>query len=158
MKNTIDDADYIINWIVFIIINQHVTNSYHSHSIVSGPFLRFIINNLLICVAGNTMKNTMLRNFLKWTHFFHNSVSTQCLIRTLFHEDTQVDDVGQARVAKKLLLKSHSGTSIMNTWESSHCRRWKPSGKRTRSIRMPRSQHWLGTVMPCMPTGTHLPR
>jgi hypothetical protein len=35
MKNTIDDADYIINWIV-IIINQNVTNSGHSHSIVAG--------------------------------------------------------------------------------------------------------------------------
>ncbi len=36
MKNTIDDADYIINWIVFIIIIQYVKNSYHSHSIVAG--------------------------------------------------------------------------------------------------------------------------
>lgn len=27
MKNTIDDADYIIDWIVFIIINQYVTNT-----------------------------------------------------------------------------------------------------------------------------------
>jgi hypothetical protein len=38
MKNAIDDADYIINWIIFIIINQHVTNSCHSHSMVAGGF------------------------------------------------------------------------------------------------------------------------
>jgi hypothetical protein len=36
MKNTIDDADYIINRIVFIISNQYVINSGHSHSIVAG--------------------------------------------------------------------------------------------------------------------------
>ena len=36
MKNTIDDADYIINWIAFIISNQYVTNSAHSHSMVAG--------------------------------------------------------------------------------------------------------------------------
>ena len=36
MKNTIDDADYIINWIVFIIINQYVMNPSHSHSMVAG--------------------------------------------------------------------------------------------------------------------------
>jgi hypothetical protein len=35
MKNTIDDADYIIVWIVFVFIFQHVTNSSHSHSIVN---------------------------------------------------------------------------------------------------------------------------
>ncbi|MBW9275816.1 MAG: hypothetical protein K1563_19235 [Candidatus Thiodiazotropha sp. (ex. Lucinisca nassula)] len=47
MKNTIDDADYIINWIVFSIINQFVMNSGHSHSIVNKPFLAFIFNDLL---------------------------------------------------------------------------------------------------------------
>lgn len=36
MKNTIDDAAYIINKIVFIIIFQWVTNFCHSHSIVPG--------------------------------------------------------------------------------------------------------------------------
>jgi hypothetical protein len=36
MKNTIDDVDYIINGIVFIIIFQYVTDSGHSHSIVAG--------------------------------------------------------------------------------------------------------------------------
>ena len=39
MKNTIDDADYIINWIVFIVIIQYVTNTSHSHSIVAGGLL-----------------------------------------------------------------------------------------------------------------------
>ena len=39
MKNTIDDADYIINWIVFIINYQQLTNSAHSHSIVAGGLL-----------------------------------------------------------------------------------------------------------------------
>jgi len=37
MKNTIDDADYIIDWIVLIIVNQYVTNSGHSHSIINEP-------------------------------------------------------------------------------------------------------------------------
>ena len=46
MKNTIDDADYIINLIAFILIIQYVTNSRHSHSIVNKPFLAFIFNNL----------------------------------------------------------------------------------------------------------------
>jgi hypothetical protein len=36
MKNTIDDADYIIYWIVFIIILQYVTKPCHSHSMVAG--------------------------------------------------------------------------------------------------------------------------
>jgi hypothetical protein len=36
MKNTIDDADYIINWIDLILINQHVKISGHSHSMVPG--------------------------------------------------------------------------------------------------------------------------
>jgi len=39
MKNTIDDADYIINWINFIVLNQCVKNSGHSHSIVAGGLL-----------------------------------------------------------------------------------------------------------------------
>jgi len=46
MKNTIDDADYIINWIIFIIIIQYLTNSCHSHSIVNKPFLLIIIIGL----------------------------------------------------------------------------------------------------------------
>ncbi len=39
MKNTIDDADYIINWLVFVIIIQYVKNTGHSHSIVAGGLL-----------------------------------------------------------------------------------------------------------------------
>jgi hypothetical protein len=46
MKNTIDDADYIINWINFIVLNQCVKNSSHSHSIVNKHFLTFIFNGL----------------------------------------------------------------------------------------------------------------
>ncbi len=38
MKNTIDDADHIINWIIFIVNIQLVIKSYHSHSIVAGGF------------------------------------------------------------------------------------------------------------------------
>jgi len=44
MKNTIDDVDYIINWI--IVIFQYVINSRHSHSIVNKHFLTFIFNDL----------------------------------------------------------------------------------------------------------------
>jgi len=69
-----------------------------THSIVNEPDFIFIINVLFAGVSGNTMQNTMFRNFLNCVHFFHKSVSTQCLIRTLLHEDTQVDDVGQACV------------------------------------------------------------
>ena len=65
MKNTIDDADYIIDWIVLIIIIQCVTNSGHSHSIVNEPFLLFNINGLIVVLCGNTMKNTMLRKSFK---------------------------------------------------------------------------------------------
>jgi hypothetical protein len=36
MKNAIDDANYIINWINFIALNQCVKNPGHSHSIVAG--------------------------------------------------------------------------------------------------------------------------
>ena len=36
MKNTIDDADYIINWIDLMVINQCVKNFAHSHSMVPG--------------------------------------------------------------------------------------------------------------------------
>ena len=39
MKNTIDDADYIINWSYVIIVNQLVIYFGHSHSIVAGGFL-----------------------------------------------------------------------------------------------------------------------
>ena len=39
MKNTIDDADYIINWINLFFLNQCVKNSAHSHSIVAGGLL-----------------------------------------------------------------------------------------------------------------------
>ena len=46
MKYAIDDADYIINWIVFIVKFQYVRNSSHSHSIINKPFLSFIFNVL----------------------------------------------------------------------------------------------------------------
>jgi len=46
MKNTIYDADYIINWSFFIIVFQCVTNPVYSHSIINKPFLYFIINGL----------------------------------------------------------------------------------------------------------------
>lgn len=38
MKNTIDDADFIINQVVFISTIQLFTNSGHSHSMVAGGF------------------------------------------------------------------------------------------------------------------------
>lgn len=47
MKNTIDDADYIINLAYFIAIFQLVTNFGHSHSIVNRAFSCFIFNGLL---------------------------------------------------------------------------------------------------------------
>jgi len=65
IRNTIDDTDYIIDLVVLIIIIQCVTNSCHSHSIVNEPFLLFNINGLIVGVGSNTMKDTMLRNFLK---------------------------------------------------------------------------------------------
>jgi hypothetical protein len=46
MKNTIDDADYIISLVDLIVINQFFTNSRHSHSIVNELFLAFIFNDL----------------------------------------------------------------------------------------------------------------
>jgi hypothetical protein len=49
MKNTIDDADYIIDWIALIIIFQCVKNSGHSHSIVNKPFISFIFIDLFSC-------------------------------------------------------------------------------------------------------------
>jgi hypothetical protein len=39
MKNTIDDADYIICRLAIIVIIQYVTNSGHSHSMVAGGLL-----------------------------------------------------------------------------------------------------------------------
>ena len=38
MKNTIDNADYIINMEYLFPYNQYVINSRHSHSIVAGGF------------------------------------------------------------------------------------------------------------------------
>jgi len=49
MKNTIDDADYIINWIGLILINQCIKIPGHSHSILNKPFLSFIFNGLFSC-------------------------------------------------------------------------------------------------------------
>ena len=39
MKTAIDDADYIIDSFVFIIMIQYVTNTCHSHSMVAGGLL-----------------------------------------------------------------------------------------------------------------------
>lgn len=39
MEYTIDDADYIINRIVLLLIIQYVINSSHSHSMVAGGLL-----------------------------------------------------------------------------------------------------------------------
>jgi hypothetical protein len=47
-KNTIDDADHIIDWIVLIIIIQCVTISRHSHSIVNKPEKSCIFNAVII--------------------------------------------------------------------------------------------------------------
>ena len=63
MKNTIDDADYIINWIVYVLIIQYVKNSSHSHSIVNEQLSLFNSNGLLDAVGGNTMQNTMVGNY-----------------------------------------------------------------------------------------------
>ena len=61
MKNTIDDADYIINWIDLFVINQCVINPSHSHSIINKPFIFFYIQWLIFLLNSNTRKNTMLR-------------------------------------------------------------------------------------------------
>ena len=39
MKNTIDNADYIVNLRYFIVIYQYVMNSGYSHSMVAGGLL-----------------------------------------------------------------------------------------------------------------------
>jgi len=49
MKNTIDDADYIVNLDYFIIMFQWVTKFSHSHSIINKPFLDYIFNDLFFC-------------------------------------------------------------------------------------------------------------
>lgn len=64
-NNTIDDAGYIINCVVFIIIIQYVTNPRHSHSIVNKQFLSFYIQWLIFLINTNTMKNTMLKKSFK---------------------------------------------------------------------------------------------
>lgn len=49
MKNTIDDADHIIDEAYLFITNQYVINPFHSHSIVNKPFLSLIFNGLFFC-------------------------------------------------------------------------------------------------------------
>ena len=49
MKDTIDDAGYIINWIDLIVIHQCVKITGHSHSIVNKLFLSYIFNGLFSC-------------------------------------------------------------------------------------------------------------
>lgn len=51
MKNTIDDANHIIYWIVFIINNQYLTNSFHSHSIINKPVLFFKFMQLFLALS-----------------------------------------------------------------------------------------------------------
>ena len=65
MKNTIDDADYIINRLVFIVINQCIVKYAHSHSIVNEHEKFFIFNAVFAGVCTDTMKNTMFRNSSK---------------------------------------------------------------------------------------------
>ena len=48
-KNTIGDADYFINWIIFILIIQYVNNFCHSYSIINKTFLSFIFSSLFSC-------------------------------------------------------------------------------------------------------------
>jgi len=64
-KNTIYDADYIINWIDLIVINQCVKIPGHSHSIINKPFFIFYFQWLIFVLNGNAMKNTMLRKSFK---------------------------------------------------------------------------------------------
>ena len=49
VKNTIDDADYIINLATLILTNQYLINPCHSHSIINKPSLSFIFNGLFSC-------------------------------------------------------------------------------------------------------------
>ena len=49
MKNTTDDADHIINVIIFIVVFLNITNPDHSHSIINKPFLSITFNGLLSC-------------------------------------------------------------------------------------------------------------
>jgi len=63
IKNTIDDADYIIDWSYFNVIFQYFANSSRSHSIINEPLLRFSINGLFVGISDNTMQNTMFRNY-----------------------------------------------------------------------------------------------
>ncbi len=46
----------------------------------------------------------MFRNFLKWFHFLHKSVSTHCLFRTLFRKDICFDNASQIGLRPKNLL------------------------------------------------------
>jgi len=46
MKNTIDDADYMVIYADLSLTTQSVINSSHSHSIINKPFLAFIFNDL----------------------------------------------------------------------------------------------------------------
>lgn len=46
MKNTIDNADYIINCVNLIVTYQYDINSRHSHSIVYDTFFILFFNEL----------------------------------------------------------------------------------------------------------------
>ena len=98
IKNTIDDADYIIDWIYLIHIIQCVKNPPPLPLDCKLAIFIFYIQWFIFLLIRNTMRNTMLRNFFKKVSFFHKFVSTEYLIRTLFQEDTQVDGGGQACV------------------------------------------------------------
>ena len=49
LKNTIDDAEYIVNKVNLFVIILLVINTGHSHSIVNKPFLSIIFNRLFSC-------------------------------------------------------------------------------------------------------------
>ena len=73
MKNTIDDADCIIDWIVLIIAIQCVRNSCHSHSIINEQSEASSGKGFTVAMAVNTMKHTLprLSSILKCSMFDH---------------------------------------------------------------------------------------
>ena len=61
MKNTIHNADYIINVYIFIVINHYVINSVYSHSIVNELGKPTNDEGFRIVLLLDTMKNTLFR-------------------------------------------------------------------------------------------------
>jgi len=61
MKNTIDDADYIINWFVFYCYIS-ICYKYMSFPLYcKQAFFLSYYQRLIFLIIGNTMKNTMHR-------------------------------------------------------------------------------------------------